>query len=173
MSEFRGPLTIMASVFEDHARLPPPHKKIAHAGYATELLTWCVYGAPIFEHQTGTPFTAWAAVTGFTVVWLVGALWRSRGQPRDFGVTCGALFFGGGAAALLWFQVYPDDWGPFAVFVIRGIYWSVLTLNAAHLVVALQLLTMPALFGGSAMRRILRHIRRRSRPLRPARPRSF
>jgi len=170
MSEFKGPLTIMASVFEDHARLSPTLKKISHAGYATELLTWCVYGAPLFEHQTGTPFTAWAVVTGFAVVWLLGALWRSRGQPVDFGATCSALLGGGGAAALLWFQVYPD-WGPVAVFVIRGIYWSVLTLNAAHLVVALQLPSM--LFGNDARRIIARQQRRRAQSMRPARPPRF
>jgi hypothetical protein len=165
MSEGRGPLTIMASAFEDHARLPPQQKKIAHAGYAAELLTWCLYGAPLFEHQTGTPFAAWLAVTGFAVVWLAGALWRGRGQPRDFGAICGSLVFGCGAAALLWFEMVPD-WGPLAVFVIRGIYWSVLALNAAHLVVALQ-----PFGGGNAKRIIRREMRRRNAPLVPARRR--
>ena len=159
---------MIASAFADHARQPPLRRKIHQAGYAAELLCWAVYLAPLFEYQTGTPFKAWAAVTGLAALWLLGALWASRSQPRDFGAAWWSLFFGGGAAALLWRQMYPSDWGPVAVFVIRGIYISIVALNAAHFVVAVQ----P--FGiGRARRIINRELRRRNAPLVAARQRRF
>src|SRR5271155_5326139 len=143
MSEIRGPFSaIVGSVVDtinDHDRLPPTRKRIGHAGIAAEVLFWCYWLAPMFEHQSGTPFITWAAVTVVSALWLHAGLWASRGQPQDFGVMLWALFFGGGAGWLLWAEAYPSDWERFAVYLLQGAYWSVVAVSAARFIVAAQL----------------------------------
>jgi hypothetical protein len=164
MSEIIGPFTAVASIVEDHRRLNPIRQKIAHAGYGAELLFWCYWLAPAFEHETGTPFNAWAAVSGFGALWLGWALWAGRANPRDVVAAWWALIFGCGAAALWWLEIYPSDWGPVAVYFLRGFYVSIMALNAAHFVVAAQIFG----FNGRARRIVDRQRRRRERPMRPA-----
>jgi hypothetical protein len=172
MSENRGGLFSafilpFVDAVNDHDRLPPPRKKIAHAAMAAEVLFWCYWLAPLFEHQSGTPFTAWATVTVVSALWLHAALWASRGQPQDFGVMLWCLFFGGGAGALLWVQAYPDDWGPVAVYLLQGFYWSVVAVSVARFIVAAQLLGG----GGNAIPIMNGLLNQRNAPLVPVRRR--
>ena len=167
--DIKGPFSAAVFALTDavnhHDQLPPTRKKIAHAAFAAEVLFWCYWLAPFFEHRSGTPFITWAAVTVVSALWLHAALWASRGQPQDFGVMLWCLFFGGGAGWLLWAQAYPYDWGPVAVFFLQGFYWSVVAVSAARFIVAAQLLGG----GNNAGPLITGMLNQRNAPLMPAR----
>jgi hypothetical protein len=165
MSEIHGPLSAVAGALVEHDRLTPPQQNIAHAGTAAELLTCCYWLAPFFEHRSGTPFIAWAAVSGAGMLWLLAALLTSRGQPRDFSIMVRALVFGGIFGALLWVEAYPD-WGPLGVYLVQGFYWSLVAIHTARFIVAAQLLSFG---GGNALRIIDRQRKRRNAPLKPVR----
>jgi hypothetical protein len=173
INEPAEPLSAFVGAFADaineHDRLPPTRKRIGHAGYAAEVLVWCYWLAPFFEHRSGTPFRVWAAMTVVAALWLHAALWASRGQPQDFGVMLWALFFGGGAGWLLWIAAYPSDWGPFAVYLLQGFYWSVTAVSAARFAVAAQLLG-GGTNAGPLMTGLLNN---RNAPLLPARRRRW
>ena len=171
MSEIKGPLSAIAGAVVDtineHERLPPTRKRIWHAGYAAEALFWCYWLAPFFEHQSGTPFTVWLAVSIGSGVWLHAALWATRGQPQDFGVMLSSLFWCAVAGGLLWIEAYPAEWGPGAAFVLQGLYWSVIAANAGRFIVAAQLLGG----GNNAGPLIAGMLNARNAPLMPARRR--
>jgi hypothetical protein len=160
MSENRGGIftAIVQPLVEtaaDYERLSPQAKILWHASGAAELGSWCLYAAPLFEHRPGTPFEIWAGLSGFCALWLAGAWLVSLGYPRVFGIALKALLFGAGAAALLWFEVYPDGW-PVADWLLRGLYLSLLVVSGVRFVVAVQ----PFQFRGSALGIVDRAIRR-------------
>ena len=145
----------LAEAVADYDRLPPQGKILWHVSGAAELGWWCFYVAPLFEHQSGKPFEIWAGLSGFCALWLAGAWLASLRYPRDFGMALKAMLFGAGAAALLWFQIYPDGW-PVAWWLLRGLYLSLLFVNCVLLLVAIQ----PFQFAGSALGIVDRAIRR-------------
>jgi hypothetical protein len=190
MSEIRGPLSAVAAAIvypiEQHQRLTPPQKALAHVSLAAHFVGWCGYLAPVFYRgqfvgallrlQLHAPdevwisVAAWAGLSVIAVLWLLAAM-KAAHAPRSPGTALWRLLLGGACAWLLWNEIYPDVgpyWGPLAVFVLKGFYIAWLVSHVARFLVAAQLIG-----GGNALRTINREIRRRNAPVRPVRPRRF
>ena len=171
------------------AALPPPLLNRSRAVAACFLLTLAIEIAlqlPVLigrgldklvaeflrsPHDPELALVVLAAALAFSLLLLIIGLRGARGAPTDPIAVIIALAIAGGCLAMLrgeWFL--PANFGGTARYgnpMLHALY--IATLSAALMRAWLS----TQLFGGNALRRILRHIENRVGRLRPARPRSY
>lgn len=185
----RTPFRILAHRLRSRGQQTPYQRGLRRATEGMFILTASIYAAswfPVFLGQSlgdlaqglaRTP-TDYPGAAVFFVAATLGLLWTvtglrgARGGDRDWMAAFWAALVAGGSLGLLWWHCFPSPERTFVTLLeIAGLKTLYVAAAAAGLV--RLWLTMPALIGGNALRRILRHIQQRSRQLRPARPRSF
>jgi hypothetical protein len=126
------------------------------------------------SHVLSPALAALLAVGATALMMLIVGIRGGRGGPRDPIAALMALSIAAGAASLLWWQCYvPADADNRAAALwvnalLHTLYVAMLTASLLR-----AFLSTPPLFGGNALRRVLRHIEDRIGRLRPARRRSY
>jgi hypothetical protein len=186
----RTPFRILAHRWRARAQQSPYQRGLRRATEGTWLLAASVYAAtwfPVFLGQSLGDLAQGLArapadypgAAVFFIAATLGLLWTvtgvrvaRRGGDRDWMASWWSAVIAGICLGLLWWHWFPSpDWRFTTLLEIAGLKTFYIATAAAGLV--RLWLTMPALGGGNALRRILRHIESRARRLRPARPRSF
>jgi hypothetical protein len=186
----RAPFRWIAHRWRSRSALTPYQRGLRHGTEGAWLLTASVYAScwfPLFLGQNlgdlaqgllRAPADHPGAAVFFIAVTL-GLLWTvtgvrvaRRGGDRDWMASWWSAVIAGVCLGLLWWRWFPVPDRTFATLLEIAAAKTFYIATAAAGLVRLWL-TMPALGGGNALRRILHHIESRARRLRPARPRSF
>jgi hypothetical protein len=185
----RAPLRWLAHRWRSRSQLSPYQRGLRRATEGAFLLASSVYAAtwfPVFLGQSLGDLAHGSADApadhpGVAVLFAVAALGLlglvvgmrgARGGERDWMAAFWAALVAGGCLGLLWWHWFPSPDRTFTTLLEIAAAKTFYIASAAAGLMRLSL-TMPALGGGNALRRILRHIANRARRLRPARPRSF
>jgi hypothetical protein len=186
----RAPFRWIAHRWRSRSALTPYQRGLRRGTEGTWLLAASVYAAswfPVFLGQSLGDLAQGLArapadypgAAVFFIAATLGLLWTvtgvrvaRRGGDRDWMASWWSAVIAGGCLVLLWWHWFPSPGWRFTTLLEIAALKTFYIATAAAGLVRLWL-TMPALGGGNALRRILRHIQQRARRLRPARPRSF
>jgi hypothetical protein len=157
----------------------PYRRGLKRATAGTAIVISCLYSSLWFPLLLGVGIgdlsspadhpglVVWVVALAFGLLWMGAGLRGCRGGDFDYMAAFWAALVGFGALALLWWHFYPDG-NLLALAAVKTLY-----VAGAGAGMIRWWCCMPPIFHGNALRRILRHIQTRARPLRPVRPRSF
>jgi hypothetical protein len=157
----------------------PYRRGLKRATAGTFIVVACLYASTWFPLLLGVGIgdlsapadypglVIWAVALAFGLLWMGAGLRGCRGGDFDYMAAFWAAAVAVICLAGMWWHFYPDG-NLLALAAVKTLY-----VAGAGAGVIRWWCCMPPIFGGNALKRILRHIQMRARPLRPVRPRSF